>query len=108
MLVIDETQNNGAAEVLVGAPFRVQLSENPTTGYRWHLLTAGAPALHVIEDSFQASRGGPGSAGVRYWIFVADHPVATALRMELRRSWQPQPVDSFSFTVNVASPSPSS
>ena len=101
MLVIDQTQNNGSVEVSVGDSFRVQLSENPTTGYRWQLQSAGAPALRITEDSFEASTGKPGGGGVRYWMFVADQPAAAALRMELKRSWQPQPVDTFSATVNV-------
>jgi inhibitor of cysteine peptidase len=101
MMVIDQTQNNGSVEVSVGASFRVQLAENPTTGYRWQLQSAGAPALRMTEDSFEAPTGKPGGGGIRYWTFVADQPAAAVLKMELKRSWQPQPVDSFSATVNV-------
>jgi len=101
MLVIDQTQNNGTAEVLVGDSFRVQLSENPTTGYRWHLRSVVAPALRIIKDSFAPSTGGYGIGGVRYWTFVADNPAVVALRIELKRSWQPQPVETFGVTINV-------
>ena len=101
MPVIDQTQNNGAAEASVGDTFRVQLSENPTTGYRWHLQSAGYSALRMIDDSFEASAGGSGAGGIRRWIFMADHPGLIVLKMELRRSWQPQPVDTFSVTIRV-------
>lgn len=101
MLVIDQTRNNNAIEISVGETFRVQLSENPTTGYRWHLQTDGAPALRLVQDSFEASRSAPGGGGLRCWSFAADHPGSIELRMELRRSWQPQPVNSFGVTVSV-------
>jgi inhibitor of cysteine peptidase len=101
MLVIDETKNNCAIEISVGDSFRVQLSENPTTGYRWNLQADGAPALRMAQDSFEAPGNAPGGGGLRYWNFSADHPGSTELRMELRRSWQPQPVNSFAVTVSV-------
>jgi inhibitor of cysteine peptidase len=101
MLVIDQARNNGAAEASVGDTFRVQLSENPTTGYRWHLQSVGYSVLRVIDDSFEASAGGSGVGGIRRWIFVADHLGLMVLKMELRRSWQPQAVDTFSVTIHV-------
>jgi inhibitor of cysteine peptidase len=101
MLLLDQMRNNGAVEVLVGDSFRVQLPENPTTGYRWHLQSAGGPALRVLEDSFESSQSGYGSGGVRHWTFMADHPAEVALHMELRRSWQPEHIEAFDLTVNV-------
>jgi len=101
MLVIDQTQNNGAAEVFVGDSFRIQLSENPTTGYRWHLQSAVAPALSILEDSFEVAGSAYGSGGVRHWTFMANNPAVVALRIERRRGWQSQPVETFETTVTV-------
>jgi inhibitor of cysteine peptidase len=101
MLIIDQTQNNNAIEIPVGQTFRVQLSENPTTGYRWRFETDVAPALRLVQDTFEASGSAPGGGGLRCWSFAADHPGLIELRMELRRSWQPQPVNSFGVTVSV-------
>jgi inhibitor of cysteine peptidase len=101
MFVIDQTRNNSAIEISVGDSFRVQLSENPTTGYRWHLQTSVDPTLRLIQDAFESSGSAPGGGGLRCWNFVADHPGSTELGMDLRRSWQPQPVNSFAVTVNV-------
>ena len=102
MLVINESKNNSAVEISAGDSLRVQLPENPTTGYRWHLQANGAPMLRLVQDSFETAGNAPGSGGSRYWKFDADHPGSAELRMELRRSWQPQPVNSFAVTVTVS------
>jgi inhibitor of cysteine peptidase len=101
MLVIDQTRNNGSAEVTLGDSIRLQLSENPTTGYRWHLRKDGAPTLRTLEDSFEASASAPGGGGIRYWIFAAEQAGAAALSLDLRRSWQPQPVSTFTIAISV-------
>jgi inhibitor of cysteine peptidase len=101
MIVIDHTQNNGSVEIAVGDSFRLQLGENPTTGYRWRLDKDGAPMLRTVEDSFEGSSGGLGGGGVRYWVFAAEQPGAAALSLELRRGWQPQATGAFSIAVNV-------
>jgi predicted secreted protein len=101
MLVIDQTQNNGSADLFVGDSFRVRLSENPTTGYRWHLQSDGAPALRLVQHSFESPGNMPGASGARYWTFAAAVTGSVALRIELLRSWQPESVSTFNITVNV-------
>src|SRR5262245_13459650 len=101
MLVIDQSRNDSAADIAVGETLRIQLSENPTTGFRWQLQADGAPALRLLQDTFEASGSAPGGGGSRCWTFAADHPGSIELRIELRRSWQPQPVSRFGITVNV-------
>jgi inhibitor of cysteine peptidase len=101
MLVIDQTQNNAAVDVLVGESFKVQLSENPTTGYRWHMQSTVAPELRITEDSFEASSSGYGGGGVRHWTLVADKPAVAALRIDRKRSWRPEPVETFTVTITA-------
>ncbi len=101
MLVIDETYDNGVAQVRVGDTIGLQLSESPTTGYRWHMQSAAAPALRILADSFEASGGGSGGGGVRFWTIVADQPAVVALKVELKRSWEPTPVKTFNVTIDA-------
>jgi predicted secreted protein len=101
MLVIDQSRNNGTADLSVGDSLRVQLSENPTTGYRWHLQSDGAPALRLVEDSMESPGSRPGAAGTRYWMFTAVAAGSVALRIELRRSWQPESIGTFEVKVDV-------
>jgi inhibitor of cysteine peptidase len=101
MLVLDEAQNDGTAEVFVGDLFQVQLSENPTTGYRWHLRSTNDAACRVLEDTFETPRGGYGGGGIRRWRFVADHVAVATLHMDLKLSGQLQPTQTFVVTVNI-------
>jgi inhibitor of cysteine peptidase len=98
MLVIDETWNNRDAEVAIGDTIKLELSENPTTGYRWRMPDV-SPALRIVEESYEAPTGGPGKGGLRRWFLAADMAGAIPLRLELKRSWQPDVAQTF--TVNV-------
>jgi predicted secreted protein len=100
MLVLDETWNDRAAEVAVGDTLKLELSENPTTGYQWRVPDVG-PALRMLEESYQAPSGGAGGGGVRRWTFAADKAGAIPLELQLKRSGQPHPARTFKVTVVV-------
>ena len=100
MLVIDETWNNRETEVAVGETLKLALSENPTTGYWWRMPDVG-PALRIVDDLFEAPTGGPGSGGVRSWTLAADKAGTIPLQLELKRSWQPSPAQTFKVTLVV-------
>jgi inhibitor of cysteine peptidase len=101
MLVIDQSRNGGAVEIRAGETFRIELFENPTTGYRWHLVPPADAGLRVLEDSFGASQDKRGAGGVRHWMFSADHPAVVKLRIELKRAWETQAAEVFTVTINV-------
>lgn len=103
MLVIDQARNGGTVEVKAGEPFRVQLNENPTTGYRWYLASPADAALRVVEDTFDpAAPDKRGAGGMRHWTFTADRPAVVKLRFERKRAWEPQAAESFAVTVAAA------
>ena len=60
MLTIDETYDNGVARARVGDPLRLQLSENPTTGYRWQMQPDVTAGLRILADFFDDVRRGRG------------------------------------------------
>jgi predicted secreted protein len=101
MLVISQSRNGGAVAVPAGEPFRIELFESPTTGYRWELASPTQVGLRVTEDSFDTSQNRPGAGGVHHWTFVADHPAVVSLRFERKRSWQARPVETFTVDVTV-------
>ena len=101
MLVLDHSHDNRAAEVALGDSFQIRLSENPTTGYRWNLQPIDNPAVRVVEDGFERPHTAYGSGGIRIWTFAAEHPAVVRLHMALKRSWQPEPVQTFDVTVHI-------
>src|SRR5271169_1380375 len=101
MPTIDETYDNGVARIRVGAPTRLQLSENPTTGYRWQMRSDVPAGLRILADSFEASGAATGAGGVRLWTIVADKPGKAALRLELKRGWENTSTRTFSVTIEA-------
>jgi len=99
MLVIDKTHNGGSANVTAGEPFRVELPENPTTGFTWHLQDT--PTTRLLSDTSATSGTEFGRGGMRQWTLEATQAGSATLTMELRRGGQVQPSDTFQVTVNA-------
>ena len=64
----------------------VRLSENPTTGHRWEVESAGG--LELLNDSFMGSSGVPGAGGERVFRFAAVTPGLAGIKATLRRAWE--------------------
>jgi inhibitor of cysteine peptidase len=101
MLVINQSRNGGTVDVQAGDSFLIQLYENPTTGYRWHLPSPVDPALRVVDDSFEISQNKSGAGGVRHWTLTADHPAIVRLRIERKRAWETRAAEVFTVTIDV-------
>jgi len=104
MLVIDQSRNGDTVDVVAGEPFRIQLSENPTTGYRWQLASPASAELRVGDDAFALSQDKPGGGGVRHWTFTADRPAVVTLQFERKRAWETQAAETFTVTIDVKAP----
>jgi inhibitor of cysteine peptidase len=75
-------------ELAVGDRLRLRLAENPTTGIRWQIATAGA-GLRVSRDDYEP--GGarpPGSAGHRTFELDAHAPGDFRVTLVSKRSWE--------------------
>jgi inhibitor of cysteine peptidase len=83
-------QDDGTSVSLTpGDSFQVRLTENPTTGYRWHLVDWDRSILDLTLDKFQTpgtSRHGAG--GEHLWEFVARAPGQSLLQWAYRRRWE--------------------
>ncbi|MDZ5603542.1 protease inhibitor I42 family protein [Pseudomonas sp. RP23018S] len=90
----------------VGQTLTLQLSSNPTTGYRWRLAQPGAEVLRLLGPQVYTAPediGLVGSAGVTQWRFQAQHPGKRQLTLVYQQPWAPEvkPVETFSCTINV-------
>jgi inhibitor of cysteine peptidase len=98
---ITQADSSKKFDIRIGEIVKLRLHENPTTGYRWHLLASGEPTLQLIEESFAPSTGAVGAGGMRSWIFRAALAGTTRLELEQRRSWQRQAIDKFNVIIGV-------
>ena len=58
----DKSYDGRTLTLHIGDGVRLSLAENPTTGYRWNLVTV--EGLEQVESTFEGG-GVPGAAGVR-------------------------------------------
>jgi inhibitor of cysteine peptidase len=105
MIAIDESWNGREVELTLGESVDLQLPENPTTGYRWHLRSPLEPVLQLQHDSFEGPGGTCGGGGVRHWCFHIAREGAVTLEMEYRRSWETRAIRTFTVTIH-ARPNP--
>jgi inhibitor of cysteine peptidase len=87
-LQIDENANGETLDVTTGESVEVRLSENPTTGFRWHLIADGSPTCAIVEDSFSSEVRPPGKGGIHTWKFEAVRAGESDIELQYRRRWE--------------------
>jgi inhibitor of cysteine peptidase len=88
-----------------GARTTLRLTENPSTGYTWRLDAAASAGLdHVaVEDGgHQRGRNMPGAPGQRLWTLRALTPGTATVAFAYQRPWEPAPVETRVFIIEVA------
>jgi inhibitor of cysteine peptidase len=103
-------QDGGSVVVRQGAPFVINLSADPTTGYGWMLTNDPGSAVWLIggpdytPDPIPA--GLMGFGGTTTYRFRAQAPGTTQLEFAFRRSWEkdvsPAKVVRYDVTVKSA------
>lgn len=103
MLQFDEHSDGNKINLHVGEDFKIILHENPSTGYRWHLLSCGEPLCQLLDNSFELADGSPGNAGSHFWHFQAVNDGCGKIELAYRRSWEhaTQPAQSFNLNIHV-------
>ncbi len=84
----------------VGDDLQVDLSENPTTGYRWRFEAAPAATLQTVRDSFQPGKR-PGEEGLHQWFLHALSAGSATIQGWYQRSWAPDDPPARTFSVRV-------
>lgn len=99
---ITESSNGKTIRLMVGQKFTIKLEETAGTGYRWHFVHNGAPAVSLIDDSFRSSTQRPGAGGVREFLLEAVSPGEATIEINLSRPWDANSVTrSFSLYLRV-------
>jgi inhibitor of cysteine peptidase len=68
---LDESASGTELRLRAGDTLEVTLAETPTTGYRWRLVSDGAPACRAGSDRFEPpSSMTPGASGRHTFTFT--------------------------------------
>ncbi|HEY1294655.1 MAG TPA: protease inhibitor I42 family protein [Chloroflexota bacterium] len=101
----DEQRNGDQVDLNSGTQFDVSLAEQPTTGFRWHVVDSGEPACHLSGDTFDANGSRHGASGVRVLHFETVEPGEGEIQLAYRRAWETDaaPARQFMLRVRVSS-----
>lgn len=95
-----EASNGRTLEVAVGDSIELELPENRTTGYRWHVLAAGEPVCEKTAEQFVPGPSQPGAPGLLHCEFQVKAGGVARIQLASRRSWSS--ADERSFTLDVS------
>jgi len=104
--IFDEKDNGASVQVRREAKITIELSENPTTGYRWTISSIDEAFLVPEGDAFAPpDQKTPGAGGLRRFFFHAKSAGSTALTLINKRAWQrdDQAVGTFKLAIRILS-----
>jgi inhibitor of cysteine peptidase len=97
-----EDDNGKELKVPVGAQIRLDLSENPTTGYRWTLNDFKDGTLALRSDRYIPNQNmGMGSGGIRQFLFEVTSGGKTEICLKNMRQWEGEKPAAKTFNVTV-------
>jgi inhibitor of cysteine peptidase len=100
----DKSYDGRTINLHVGDGVKLSLAENPTTGYKWELLSRPEPTCAVITDAYAANANGlAGSGGMHNWDFRAVDKGTCTVSLGYRRPWEKDtaPAQTFALTMVV-------
>jgi inhibitor of cysteine peptidase len=100
MKVFDDRNNTQTVTVKNGETFKIELIENPTTGYSWNISTT--PGLTIINDTFIPPSGDVmGAAGMHEWQVKATGTGDQQFTGVYKRPWEPSFGNESVYSLNV-------
>ena len=100
-LSVGPSQNGQSVALDAGRSLVVELPGNPTTGYEWVVAQADAHLLEAAETEYQPDSDALGAGGRYTFRFRALASGSTPVVLAYRRSWEPDPIETFSLTVTI-------
>ncbi|MEY2490378.1 MAG: inhibitor of cysteine peptidase [Verrucomicrobiota bacterium] len=100
--ILTEKDNGKEVEVPVGKQVRIDLPENPTTGYQWSLSDLKSGVLALKSDDYAPNHpSSMGGGGIRQFLFEAASPGESKLCLKNMRAWEGEEAAVKTFTVTV-------
>lgn len=88
-----------------GASTRIELAENPSTGYSWRIGAAASAGLENVAIADNGYKGGakmPGAPGKHSWNVRALHAGKTTIQFNYQRPWEPAPVETRQVEIEIS------
>jgi inhibitor of cysteine peptidase len=98
---ITEDSNGTEIDLAAGETLEVRLQENPSTGFKWVLESAGKGACALVGDAFENGGAIPGQPGTHRWEFRAEQAGSGTITLSYQRPWEEKQSPARSFTLRV-------
>lgn len=103
MIVLTENETGSSVPVALDAEIHVGLSENPTTGFQWQLVSEFKPFLSLKNSQYISSNPSTvGGGGYHQFVFQAKQKGKTEMAFELKRPWSDESLKSVSFFLEIS------
>lgn len=102
--IADEADNGQTVTMAAGDVLQVMLSENPTTGYLWAIVTNDEAVLRLSDEpAYEVESDAIGAGGTKTFLFDAVGSGTSVLRLVNARQQETavEPVATFELTVQV-------
>ncbi len=105
-ITLTQADKGKSITVHVGDEVIINLTENPTTGYRWAIDKTDDTILTSQSSTFSPTPSGAiGSGGTRTFTFTAKHPGTAHLQLKLLRPWlgDSSIIDRYDVSIHIQS-----
>lgn len=99
MITIDKTHHGKKIVTKKGDTIKVQLAENPTTGYQWEINLMDDKHLKSTQKEYDMSGEAFGAGGMKTFYLEVINEGTSVLHTSLAKPWENEPVDTFSVTI---------
>ena len=104
LLKANDAKKNGLYDfaTAINGSLSIELDENPSTGYSWHVAISNPEILKVAKDDYTQTGDLLGSGGIHKWEIKGIKEGSTTVKFELFRSWESSNIiDTKSYQVIV-------
>ena len=99
MITIDKTLNGKKILAQKADVIKVQLVENPTTGYIWKINSLDEKHLNYNEKEYEISGEAVGAGGMKTFYLEVINEGKSELSFTLGNPWENDTVETFNVTI---------
>src|SRR5712691_9424949 len=101
LIAAGEASNGRTLDVQIGDCIELELPDNPSTGYRWRVVSAGEPVCEKTAERFVADGSRPGAPGLLRCEFRVLARGTARILLDSKRSWSSSVERSFTLDVSA-------